>query len=264
MGMLTDKQWSQIEPHLPKQKKNKKGGRPLADNRKVFEGILWVLWTGSPWGQMPEEYASPATCWRRLKRWQEQGIFQKLWKKFLSQLNKKDKIKWEECFIDGTFVQAKGGGDKVGKTKRGKGTKLVIIAERKGIPLSVHIDSASVSEMKLVEPTLEQVSVGKGTSGAPRKNPDCLIGDKGYDSNKIREYLLKKGIEPIIPARKNNKKATHQDKRKLRRYKRRWVIERTNAWLQNFRRLVVRYENLIEIFSGFVYCACSMIALRRI
>ena len=251
MGMLTDKQWGQIEPHLPKQKKNKKGG----DNRKVFEGILWVLRTGSPWGQMPGEYASP--CWRRLKRWQEQGVFQKLWKKLLSQLNKKDKIKWEECFIDGTFVQAKGGGEKAGKTKRGKATKL--ITERKGIPLSVHIDSASESEMKLVEPTLKQVSVGNGTSGAPW-NPDCLIGDKGYDSNWIREYLSKKGIEPIIP--RNNKKARHQDKRKFHCW--RWVIERTNAWLQNFRSLVVRYENLIETFSGFVYCACSMIALRRI
>ena len=179
-------------------------------------------------------------------------------------MNKKDKIKWEECFIDGTFVQAKGGGEKVGKTKRGKGTKLVIIAERKGTPLSVHIDSASVSEMKLVEPTLEQVSVGNGGRGFPRQNPDCLIGDKGYDSRKIRKYLLRKGIEPIIPMRKNNKKALQQDKRVLRRYKKRWVIERTNVWLQNFRRLVVRYENLIEIFSGFVYCACALITLRRI
>ena len=84
-----------------------------------------------------------------------EGVFQELWRKFLSQRNKKDKISWEECFIDGTFIQAKGGG----KTKRGKGTKIMIIAEQKSISLGVPIGSASLSEMKLVEPILEQVSV---------------------------------------------------------------------------------------------------------
>ena len=207
MGMLTDKQWKKIEPHLPKQKKNKKGGRPLADNRKALEGILWVLWTGSQWRELPSEYLYYTTCWRRLKRWQKQGVFRKLWRIFLSQLNNKNRLRWEECYIDGTFIQAKKGGKQVGPTKRGKGTKLVIISDKKGLPIGVHTGSASISEMKLVEPTLEQVGIGRGSRGRPRQKPDRLIGDKGYDSNRIREYLLKKGIEPIIPARRDIKEA---------------------------------------------------------
>src|SRR5690606_14710796 len=106
-------------------------------------------------------------------------------------------------------------------------------------------------------------AVGRpGKRGRPRKNPDRLIMDRAYDSNPLRDRLAKRGIEPIVPARRNNKKATHQDGRKLRRYKKRWIVERTNAWLQNFRRLVVRYERLIETFSGFVHMACALVALK--
>jgi transposase len=150
----------------------------------------------------------------------------------------------------------------VGKTKSGKGTKLMVLADGSGTPLGIHLEKASPSEVKLVEATLDnvKVKVGKRKRGKPKR----LIGDRGYDSNTVRALLVKRGIEPIIPARCNNTIATHQDGRKMRRYKRRWIIERSNSWLQTFRRMVVRYERSEKIFAALVHMACALITLKKV
>lgn len=128
------------------------------------------------------------------------------------------------------------GGLAVGKTKRGKGTKWLVFVDGQGTPpgaaeqapLGAYLDSASPSEVTLLEKTLDTVSVRRvHRPGRPRKRPDRLVLDRGYDSNHLREQLVKRGIEPIIPARSNNRQATHQDGRKLRRYRHRWIVERT-------------------------------------
>lgn len=151
----------------------------------------------------------------------------------------------------------------VGKTKRGKGTKLMVLADGAGTPIGVHLDSASPAEVRLLEATLDSVSVPRAHhAGRPRKHPDRLIGDRGYDSNAVREMLVQRGIDPIIPCRSNNTIATHQDGRKLRRYKRRWKVERSIGWIYNFRRLVVRYERLVAVYAGLLHMACALIALR--
>jgi transposase len=144
----------------------------------------------------------------------------------------------------------------VGPTKRGKGTKLMVLADGAGTPIGVGLASASPAEVTLAESLLATSPLGR--------LPDRLIGDRGYDSNRLRERLAERGIEPIIPARSLNRRSTHQDGRKLRRYRRRWTIERTNAWLQNFRRLVVRYERKVLLFLALVHMACAMITLKRI
>lgn len=109
-------------------------------------------------------------------------------------------------------------------------------------------------------PTLETVDV----PGHSDKKPENLIADKAYDSNKARQDVEDRGIEPIFPARKNNTKATHQDGRRLRRYRNRWTVERTNAWLQNFRRLVVRYERRSDIFRALIHMAFALIILKKL
>jgi transposase len=111
---LTDKQWSKIEPLLPKLPAGPKGGRPWANNRDDFEGILWVLKTGARWRDLPSEYPSPATCWRRLNRWYEEGVWKDLWRSFLAELDARGRLDWEETFIDGTFSPAKKGAPKSG------------------------------------------------------------------------------------------------------------------------------------------------------
>ena len=131
----------------------------------------------------------------------------------------------------------------------------MVLVDGQGTPIGLHLDSASPSEVKLLEPTLKTVRGG---------TPERLIGDRGYDSNAVRTFLRHRHIDPIIPKRSNNTRATDQDGRKLRRYKRRWIIERTNAWLQNFRRVLVRHERSVDVYQAFVHMACALIALRRL
>jgi len=106
---LSQEQWEKIEPLLPKIKKSRRGGRPWADNRKVFEGILWILRTGAPWADLPKQYPSPSTCWRRLRLWEEQDVWLDAWRAFLAELDAKGQIDWSEAFADGSFAPAKKG-----------------------------------------------------------------------------------------------------------------------------------------------------------
>ena len=114
---LTEKQWKEIGPLLPKLKSN---GRPWKNNRLVIEGILWILRTGARWKYLPERYPSPSTCWRRLKLWEEQGVWEKIWRTFIRRLDKRGQIDWSECFMDGTFVSAKKGVQKSAKPRGGR------------------------------------------------------------------------------------------------------------------------------------------------
>ena len=144
----------------------------------------------------------------------------------------------------------------VGKTKRGKGTKIMGIADGHGLPLALRTESASPAEVTLVEATLEERAVPQ--------TPQRLIGDKAYDSDKLDRRLMERyGTEMIAP-NKQNRIVLTQDGRPLRRYKRRWKIERLFAWLFNFRRLVVRYEYHAANFQGFVHLAATVILLRHL
>jgi transposase len=141
----------------------------------------------------------------------------------------------------------------------------MVLADGAGTPLGILVEAASPAEVKLLEATLNQVKVKKRRGQRRRPHqPERLIGDRAYDSNPARALLVQRQIEPIIPKRENNQVATHQDGRKMRRYRRRWIIERTNAWLQNFRRLVVRYERKAKNFEALIHMACALITLNRV
>jgi transposase len=146
-------------------------------------------------------------------------------------------------------------GRKVGKTKRGKGTKIMAVADRNGLPVSVCIESATPHEVTLATSTLLQMVVPDA--------PQNLIGDNAYDSDRLDAELSLYGIQLIAPHRRKRKNPT-QDGRRLNRYRRRWKIERLFAWLQNFRRLVVRYERRAENFLAMLHLAASLILLRQL
>lgn len=140
----------------------------------------------------------------------------------------------------------------MGKTKRGKGTKLMAVADRTGLPVALHTCSASPHEVTLVAATLEARLV--------EELPVRLIGDEAYDADPLDAALRERGVEMIAPHRRNRRHKT-QDGRPLRRYKRRWKGERLFAWLGNFRRVVVRYEHHAENYLGFVHVAAARILL---
>ena len=140
----------------------------------------------------------------------------------------------------------------------------MVVADGKGIPIGTKLSSATPHESQLIESTLDEVYVPHTGVGRPKKRFKRLIYDRAADSKKLRERLMKeRGIDLICPHRSTCKYRT-QDGRKLRRYSRRWIIERTNAWLQNFRRIVVRYDRFISSYHSFVILACIMICLKRL
>jgi transposase len=90
-----------------------------------------------------------------------------------------------------------------------------------------------------------------------------VIADRAYHSDPLRERLQQRGIELIVPYRKNNRQRKYEDGRKLRRYRRRWIVEPTNPWLGQFRRWLVRHEHLLTPYRAFFHIACLWITLRR-
>ena len=140
----------------------------------------------------------------------------------------------------------------------------MVVVDGQGIPLGNHLDSASPSEVTLLEKTIDTISVPRRGRGRPRKKPRRIIADKAYDSDPHRRRLRRRGIELICPYRRNNKKRKYHDGRKMRRYKRRWKVERTFAWLGNNRRLLVRWERDIVVYRAFFHIACLLITLRRL
>ena len=145
----------------------------------------------------------------------------------------------------------------MGKTKRGKGTKIMGLADAGGLPIAVSAGSASPHEVTLVDASLDACFLDE--------LPVRIIGDKAYDSDPLDEHLRReRNVEMIAPHRSNRRKTLTQDGRPLRRYKRRWKVERLFAWLQNFRRLVVRYEYHLDNFIAFLQLGCIVILLRRV
>ena len=141
----------------------------------------------------------------------------------------------------------------------------MVVVDGEGLPLGKQLYSASPHEARLAEETLASIRVTRrNRGGRPREKAQRVIADRAYDSDPLRDRLAARGIELITPHRWNRSKPRRQDGRALRRYRRRWKVERTLAWLGNFRRLVVRYDRSITIYEAFFHIACFMIVLRRV
>ena len=118
--LLTDAQWEKIRPLLPKRPPRPRGGRPPSPERKVLEGILWILRSGARWQDLPEEFPHPSTCWRRLRDWEEQEVWLNIWRAFLGELNERQPLQWSEAFLDGSLAPAKKGARRWAKPAGGK------------------------------------------------------------------------------------------------------------------------------------------------
>jgi transposase len=112
--LVSDELWEVIEPLLPPPGAKPKGGRPRVSDRAALTGILFVLRSGIPWSMLPQELGcgSPMTCWRRLRAWQEAGIWEKIRRVLLVRLRAADRIQWERAVVDSASVRAVLGGPK--------------------------------------------------------------------------------------------------------------------------------------------------------
>jgi transposase len=240
---------------IPDAPASPKGGRPPLDKARVLRGIFWILDNGAKWKDLPREFGAKSAVHRYFQRWVAEGVFEGLLRDAGRVVEERGGFRLYECFIDGTFAKAKGGGDGVGLTKAGKGVKIMILVDARGLPVAIETMSATPHESKLVQRLFDFML----TSGAPER----VIGDKAFDDDGLAAELAERGSELIAPHRSNRKHIT-QDGRSLRRYKRRWTVERSIAWLEHFRRLCIRWEKSTTLFRGFLHLACTILLIRAV
>ena len=253
--ILTEEQLEWLCENTPEWKANPKGGRPAADKRRTIEGIFWILDNGAKWKDLPAQYGSRATVHRWFAKWARAGVFESLMQKAGQCIEQQGGFKLYECFVDGTFSKAKSGGDQIGLTRVGKGSKIMIMVDAHGLPVAAMSGSASPYEGHLVQRLFDFM--------ISSKRPERLVGDKAYDDDILAQELAEEGVELIAPNRSNRQIKT-QDGRPLRRYKRRWKVERTIAWLQHFRRLCIRWEKSNQLFQGLLHLGCCLLIISEV
>jgi transposase len=249
--MLTDEQWALIAPLLPPQKPR---GRKRADDRQTLEDILWVLKTGSRPQDLTRGCGSKTRYHRRLKEWQEQGVWERLWRAFLSTLGQAGRLQGERAFMDATFLPAKRGregrADQEGEGEQGD-------AGGRGAGPS---PGGAGGERPEGGGEAGRVHPGPGegdkAGGEAQDKAQGGGGRPGYDSEALRRRLRARGIKPCIPRRRNARPRRGR-KPDLSGYRQRWVVERTFAWLGGFRRLVVRWKRRAHISTSL---SCSWLA----
>ena len=257
MLRLTEEQLNWLVERIPESPRSPKGGRPPADSRKVVRGIFWILDNGAKWKDLPKRFGSKSTVHRWFQKWVSDGVFEAVMRDAGRCVEQGDGYRLYECFIDGTFCKARGGGDGIGCTKAGKGVKIMVLVDARGLPVAVDTTSASPHESQLVQRLFDFMLTAEV--------PPRVIGDKAYDSDRLDEQLARQGIEMIAPHRRSrNPENITQDGRSLRRYHRRWKVERTISWIQNFRRLCIRWEKSATMFQGFLHLGCTMLLLKQV
>jgi transposase len=259
--LVTDDLWERIEPLLPERKPRRfrfPGRKPI-DDRKALTGIVFVLKTGINGEDLPRELGCGCgmTCWRRLRDWAKAGVGSKLHGLLLAELHGADKINWSRALIDSSFVRARGGGEKTGPSpvdRRKKGSKHQVITDAGGVPLVAETTAANVPDVNPMIGLVDAIPPVRGKPGRPRRRPDRLFGDRGYDSDPHRRLLRRRGIRPRI-ARRRTAHGSGLGKS-------RWYVERTLSWLHDFGRLRVRKDKSAAIHQAFLTLGCAMICLR--
>ncbi|MCE7007119.1 IS5 family transposase [Kibdelosporangium philippinense] len=261
--IVSDELWARVEPLLPVvvPRRRDRPGRPRLDDRKALCGILFVLYTGIPWEFLPQElgFGSGMTCWRRLRDWNEAGVWQRLHESLLAELNAAGQLDWSRAVIDGSHVRAMKGGPKTGPSpvdRARTGSKHHLITEGHGIPLQVSLTGGNRNDVTQLMPLIQALPPVRGRRGRPRRRPDTVFADRAYDHDKYRKQVQALDITPII-ARRGTAHGSG-----LGKY--RWVVEQTFALLHWFRRLRIRWEIRDDIHEAFLRLGCAVICFRRL
>lgn len=243
---------------IEREEKDSRGRKNSMPIDHYLDIIILVLTTGCQWENVSlfkEAKLHYTTYFRKFVRWS--GIFEEAFvflcrtKQLLEQIG-------SNFFIDSSAIRNLKGEDLTGynyKFKSKKSTKMTILVNEQGIPVSVHFSNSTVHDVKLVQPTIKN-------AGIPLSRIKRIGGDKGYQSKGIREELVKSDISYIyVPKRSEKTQLSASDQIFLSR---RWVVERTFGWIYQYRRIVNRYERRIENYRSFVLLAISNIIANKV
>lgn len=252
--LVPDELWALIEPLLPKHRCTRRGGRPRIDDRKVLTGIMFILKTGIPWEDLPQELGagSGMTCWHRLQEWNRAGVWRKLHLLLLNKLEQAGRLNWDRAVIDSSSVHVMHRGEKTGKnpTDRAKyGTKRHVLTDANGIVLNVEITSANRHDLNHAKEVSSKRPRVRARRSRRYRKPKKLLGDRGCDSDPFRQWLDNQGIDPLI-ARRAAKVQPPVHGSGLGVW--RWVVEHVSSLLNKFRRLRIRDDVKDQVYESFL------------
>jgi transposase len=267
MKEISDDLWDRVKPLLKPFKRTKSGGSPPKPFRTILNGILYQLKTGCQWSMIPSSYGSKSTVHEHFQRWVHAGVFDQIFLILLEDYEGIQGIKWKWQSMDGSIAQAPVRGEMSPEeglgpnpTDRGRnGTKIHILTDATGIPLGVEVVGANVHDSRLITSTVETIAVER-PEPAPEK-PQNLSLDKGYDYPRVDIEVKKLDYQAHIRRIGEEKLDLDGEKKHPAR---RWVVERTFAWLKGFRALRTRYFRFGENYLAMVKLACAIIVSRRV
>lgn len=258
-----DDLWNRIAPILGAEKQPGTVGRPSTSFRVIFDAIIYVLRTGCQWRAISrKDYAPPSTVHDRFRQWVKAGMFEKAWKVMLETYDTELGIAWKWQALDGVITKAPLGGEATGPSpvdRSKSGTKRSLLTDRRGAPLALVVTSANTHDKTVALETLDAVVVPRPQKVVYRLHHLCL--DKGYDYEDVIQGVLERDY--ILHGRKRGEEDQPVDTSK-KHPARRWVVERTHAWHNKFRRLLVRWERKAENYEAMIHLASILILYRLV
>lgn len=258
---VNDELWERIEPILARHYPPAATGRPRADLRHVLDGIIHRMRSGCQWNQLPAELGASSTVHGWFQRFAADGVLREIWAQLAHECDQLGELSWDWQAADGVMGKSRFEGEQRGPnpTDRAKpGTKKSIIVEQSGGPLGVAIAGANVHDTKLLAETIEAIVVER-PDPAERAQHLCL--DKAYDNPTGERACQAAGYVPHIRRIGEEKLDEHGAKTHPAR---RWVVERTLAWLQKCRAILIRYDKKPENYEGLIQLACALLWSRRL
>ena len=251
--------FAELEVYLPpEQPVGPQGGRPPIKQWVVMKVIWFVMATGCRWRDVPPEMGcSGRTAQRRLRHWEELGVWDRLHGHLLKLLRQSGQLDTDLVIVDSVVVRAFGGGEATGPSpvdRRKSGSKHTLLVDRHGVPLAIRTAGANASDHTQIIPLILDFPKVAGQPGRPKQRPDQVMADRGFDSQDTRALLSWLGMEPII-GKRNTPHGSGLGKV-------RWVVERTISWLKGLRRMRIRYDRLKVIQDAWNTLAASIICFR--
>lgn len=254
---------------LPPERSSRRG-RPWKGHRQVINGILWVLAVGCSWRDLPSEFGKWQTVYNRFRLWRKDNLWERMWRTLLRRADQRGQVDRSLWCVDGSVIRAhraaagasaasreNTGGTALGRSQGGYSTKIHLVTDGSGIPLSVAATAGQVHESKAFETVM---TCGPLRLHRTDKRPRSLAGDKAYSSTKIRAWLTRRRIRAVIPTRKNER---HNRSFARKTYRRRNIVERVIGWLKENRRIATRYEKLVDNYLAMIHIAFIRMLLKR-
>ena len=252
--------WKQIERVLPPEKPLGSRGRPALPNRQVLNGILYVLRTGCQWKSLKTEwFGASSSIHDRYQAWVRAGHFATIMRLLVEYYDARQGIQWRWQSIDSKMVAAPLGGEKTGKnpTDRGKlGSKRHILTDGRGAPLAIVLSAANVHDKWCALELLDHLCVKRPKTVYVVHH---LCADKGYDFEDVRAGIRERHYRAHIKRKGAGLEEVPPDKRHPAR---RWVVERTLSWQNDFRSLRTRWAKKADNWLAFVQLASAFVLWR--